>query len=268
MLLELHHPLDGFYRGTRFDRGGVFSRLLYKGVDLCGEWYQKYDPFMHDAVLGPAEEFSMMPFRDLWLKPGVGLLKPDGQPYDRFKLYQIVDPGQWEVDGMRFRHILEGCYDYRKEIELISGNSFIIRHSLTAQIPFDGDVYNHNFFTMGKLSVGPSREIDFPFVPDGSWRAQYTSVAFVGKGIRFARALEPGESVYTGDIHQAGKDGMPYEMTLKEGPLSVQIKGDVPVFKTVMWANHRIACLEPYNKISLESGETLNWNIEYTICER
>lgn len=266
--LKLHHPLDGYYLGTRFDRSGVFESFNYSGKELCGEWFQKYDPIMHDAVKGPAEEFSLIPLSEgAWLKPGVGLLKQDGLPYDRFKLYEILDAGLWEFNKTSFRHILDGYYDYRKEIAVTGENTLRISHAFTSEIPFDGDVYNHNFFTFEKMEVGPSRQIDFPFTPDGSWRAQYDSVYFTGSGIRFARCLNPGESVFTGDIHEAGKDGMPYEMRVGEGPLSVHIKGDVPVFKTVMWANHRIACLEPYNKIILAPGETLNWTIEYTICE-
>ena len=110
MLLVLHRPLDGFYRGTRFDRSGVFASLRFDGMELCGEWFQQYDPYMHDAVRGPVDEFSMIPVGKLWLKPGVGLLKPDGEAYDRFKLYEVVDEGIWETDGLRFRHIVKGCY--------------------------------------------------------------------------------------------------------------------------------------------------------------
>ncbi len=277
MTLELHHPLDGYYQGTRFDRSGVFKSLVFKGVEMCGEWFQKYSPTMHDAVLGPAEEFSPVipgpssvipgPDREshIILKPGVGLLATGLEPYDRFKLYKILDPGLWEVDGMRFRHILKGYYDYIKEIVVTGENSFRISHKFEAHIPFDGDVYNHNFFTMGKMEIGPSRKIDFPFRPEGTWRAQYDSVGFTDSGISFSRDLKEGESVYTGNIHEAGKEGMPYEMTLSEGPLGVHIKGDVPVFKTVLWANHRIACLEPYNKISLAPGQAFCWSIEYTL---
>ena len=264
MKLELHHPLDGYYQGTRFDRSGVFKSLVFKGVEICGEWFQKYSPTMHDAVLGPAEEFSPMFLNGKLLKPGVGLLDTGSEPYDRFKLYKILDPGLWEVDGMRFRHILEGYYDYTKEIAVTGENSFRISHKIEANIPYDGDVYNHNFFTMGKMETGPSRKIDFPFRPEGTWRAEYDSVGFTDSGIRFSRVLKEGESVYTGNIHEAGKEGMPYEMTLSEGPLSVHIKGDVPVFKTVLWADHRIACLEPYNKISLAPGQAFCWSIEYT----
>ena len=269
MQLELHHPLDGYYQGTRFDRSGVFASLVFKGLEICGEWFEHYSPAMHDAVCGPAEEFSLMPCGAYWLKPGVGLLAPDGEPYDRFKLYGIVDSGEWDVARQGastiFRHYLKDYYDYTKEIRIVSENAFEIRHELKVLIPWDGEVYNHNFFTLGKLATGPSRKIDFPFTPDGTWRAEYDSVGMTDAGIRFTRTLKQGESVYTGNIHRAGAQGMPYDMTLSEGPLSIHIMGDVPVTHTVLWANHRIACLEPYNRLKAGPGETLRWNIKYEI---
>ena len=267
MRLELHHPSDGYYEGTRFDRSGVFKSLIFKGMELCGPWFKQYSPTKHDAVLGPAEEFSLIQAGPYWLKPGVGLLTPDLEPYDRFKLYPVIDPGRWDVEergtSVFFYHALEGYYFYTKEIRKVSESSFEIIHELKPQIPWDGTVYNHNFFTMGKMETGPSRMIDFPFRPEGTWRAAYDSVAFTDGGIRFSRTLREGESVYTGNIHQAGKTGMPYDFTLREGPLSLHIQGDVPVTHTVLWANHRIACVEPYNQLKAAPGETLRWTIHY-----
>ena len=269
MTLELHNPLDGYYLGTRFDRGGVFKSLVYKGVELCGEWFEHYSPTMHDAVCGPAEEFSLAPCGGFWLKPGVGLLRPDNEPYDRFRLYEIVSPGRWEVSRQGgdtvFRHILEPYYDYTKEIRIVSDSAFEIRHALEAHIPWDGWVYNHNFFTMDKMSVGPGRRIDFPFAPDGSWRSEYSSVGLTGSGIRFSRVLEKGESVFNGSLHEACRQGMPYDMTLSEGPLSVHIKGDVPLMHTVFWANHRVACLEPYNALKASAGQIIRWAVRYEL---
>lgn len=267
MRLELHHPLDGYYEGTRFDRGGVFKSLVFRELELCAPWFEQYSPTMHDAVLGPAEEFSLLDVGPYWLKPGVGLLAPDPDPYDRFKRYTVLDPGRWDVamgeTSSVFHHDLEGFYSYTKEICTVSESSFEIRHALKVQIPWQGTVYNHNFFTMGKMETGPSRMIDFPFRPEGTWRATYDSVAFTEDGIRFSRTLRKGESVYTGDIHEAGKPGMPYEFTLREGPLCIHIRGDVPVTHTVLWANHRIACVEPYNRLEAGPGETLRWAIHY-----
>ena len=267
MRLELHHPLDGYYEGTRFDRSGVFKSLVFKGTELCAPWFEKYSPTNHDAVLGPVEEFSLMSVGAYWLKPGVGLLAPDPEPYDRFKLYTVIDSGRWEVEergtSSIFHHALEDYYAYTKEIQPVSDTSFEIDHELKVLIPWEGTVYNHNFFTMGKLETGPSRMIDFPFRPEGTWRAAYDSVAFTDGGVRFSRILRKGESVYCGNIHQVGKTGMPYDITLSEGPLSVHIQGDIPVTQTVLWANHRIACVEPYNRLKANPGETLRWTIRY-----
>lgn len=273
MQLLLHHPEDGFYQGTRFDRSGVWDSLLCDGTELCGRWFTRYDPFLHDAVQGPAEEFSPVmsgpDLSSLAVKIGVGLLQLDSQPYDRFKLYPVADPGVWTVeqarDCVQFRHVLRDVYLYEKEIALTGEASFVIRHRLQALIPLVGEVYNHNFFTMGKMAVSPSRLIDFPFAPEGHWRAAYDSVAFTSGGIRFSRSLREGESVYTGDIHKASEEGMPYEMSLREGPFSVKIKGDVPVSRTVLWANHRVACLEPYNALDVGPGKTFTWKIDYTL---
>ena len=282
--LSLHAPGDGFYEGTRFDRGGVFASLLFRGVEMAGPWFSAYSPTMHDAVQGPAEEFSAIGFDEAapgesFVKIGVGLLRrPDDAPYDRFRLYEIVDAGSWEVvsgaDRISFRHVLEGWYEYEKKIVLTGESSFEIRHALHGLVPLEGDVYNHNFFTFGKMAVGPTRQMDFPFQPVGDWRAVYDSVGFTDSGIRFSRQLAEGESVYTGNLHESGRDGMPYELTIREaaaechypaspGNLSVHITGDVPVTHTVLWANHRIACLEPYNAFRTAPGSPCRWTVRY-----
>ena len=286
LCVQLHEPGDGFYRGTRFDYSGVFAGVQYRGIEFCAPWYERYDPFMHDAVLGPAEEFSPI-FLPLChteapqgpsvshtiLKIGVGLLKADSAPYDRFHLYEIIDPGEWtveqEADTVRFTHIVRGYYKYVKEVRLLGGNSFEISHALTAEVPLEGDVYNHNFFTLGLLSVGPGRCIDFPFHASGDWRAPYDSVALTPQGFRFSRTLQKGESVYMGNI-RAKTQGTPYELTIRETGLegitpTVHVHGSVPIDHCVMWSNHRISCIEPYNTFSIDPGQTHHWSLRYTI---
>ena len=277
--LALHEPLDGFYRGTRFDRSGVFDGVLYRGVQMAGRWFTRYDPFMHDAVCGPAEEFTAIGFDaaapgGTFLKIGVGLLtRPDDAPYDRFRLYQIAQEGEWTVestaDRVLFRHRLPGWYDYLKEVALTGPSSFEIRHVLEGA-EAAVEVYNHNFWTLGKFVTGPSRQVDLPFQPAGNWRAEYDSVGLTPSGIRFSRPLAPGESVYMGNLHAAPAtsvtpgapcvpEGMPYRMVLREDALGVEITGDAPVTHTVFWANHRVACLEPYNTLT----PPCRWTLRY-----
>src|SRR6266704_1469151 len=55
--LYLPDPAKGYYRATRFDWAGVIPRLEFKGHTYFGQWFEKYDPKIHDAIIGPVEEF-------------------------------------------------------------------------------------------------------------------------------------------------------------------------------------------------------------------
>ena len=48
---------NGYYRGTRFDWSGVIGCLEYKSHTYFGVWFPRYDPYLHDAITGPVEEF-------------------------------------------------------------------------------------------------------------------------------------------------------------------------------------------------------------------
>ena len=88
LTLTLHIPdgVKGYYRGTRFDWAGVFEGIRYRGCNYTEPWFESYSPTMHDAVCGPAEEFSPIGLEgtsagDPFLKIGVGILERlDDQP--------------------------------------------------------------------------------------------------------------------------------------------------------------------------------------------
>ena len=288
LTISLHTPdsANGYYRGTRFDHAGVFESIIYRGCNYCEPWFESYSPTMHDAVCGPAEEFSPIGLEgtragDPFLKIGVGILERlDNEPYDRFLLHRILDEGERLTeageDFVRFTHRIDSetgyGYEYMKEIVLTSGCSFAIRHCLrnTGSKPLKGDVYNHNFFTLGLLQTGPSREIDFPFQPEGDWRAEYSEVGFTDNGIRFSRVLQKGESVFTGNLHQAGRGlkGSPNAFVLSEqqSGRGVRMFCGLPMTKAVFWSNHRIACIEPYIDFDIRPGESFDFEINYTLC--
>ena len=46
-----------YYRGTRFDWSGEIQSLKTKEHEYFGQWFPKYDPKLHDAIMGPVEEF-------------------------------------------------------------------------------------------------------------------------------------------------------------------------------------------------------------------
>jgi len=264
-----------FYKGQRFDHGGVFHSI-YKG-DYCyaGQWFKKYDPYNHDAVCGCSEEFVFADLPDIkpgetFVKPGVGLLvRPDEEPYAFVRPYEVADKGQWEyhTEGSAkavFRHSLDGWYDYTKTIELICDCSFRISHRLEWKnpTPFNGWCYCHNFYTFDGKQVGPDRLIDFPFRPEGDWRSQYHCVALNDNGIRFSDSVEK-PSVYMGNLHPVDRDGIgSYE--LKVSDCAHQVRINCELEKIVFWSNPDVACLEPYRPVNVKQGEVAEWSAEYS----
>ena len=295
--MTLHVPdgAKGYYRGTRFDWAGVFESIEYRGCNYAEPWFESYSPTMHDAVCGPAEEFGPIGFDEAapggrFLKIGVGMLeRMDDGPYDRFRLHPIAEAGERTVsqseDSVIFTHRLESPsgygYEYSKEIHITGKDSFRISHSLKniGTIGLRTDVYNHNFFTLGLLETGPGRTLDFPFSPDGDWRAEYSEVGFSDKGIRFTRTLREGESVFTGNLHQAAPapsgcipailepvcSPNAFELCESATGRGVVASCSEPMTRAVFWANHRIACIEPYIDVSLELGHEFRFHIDYKL---
>ncbi|MBS1604417.1 MAG: hypothetical protein JST42_17260, partial [Bacteroidetes bacterium] len=119
MGLYLPDTAVGYYRATRFDWSGVMPVVEYKGHRFVTQWFPKYGPKIHDAILGPVESFSPVGYGvsgDRFVQIGVGLLQRlDTMKYNPFRYYPIVDAGKWTVKRSRmkvvFRQVLEGYYD-------------------------------------------------------------------------------------------------------------------------------------------------------------
>lgn len=263
-----------YYQGTRFDHSGVFRRIEKDGYVYADEWFSHADPFRHDRVCGPSEEFVTVDFDgvapgELFCKVGVGLLRrPDDTPYDWFRLYEVAKPGEWTVveraHEVRYCHALEGWYRYEKTVRLTGPANMEIAHRLQwmAPKPIKGFHYNHHFFTFGGTPVGPSRMISFPFQPIGHWRDSYDNVALQERGIAFSDPIVKTPSVYMGDLHNA--DGpTPCDFVIGEGEHRVHVQGDRSVRHMVFWANLQVACLEPYMPIELGAGEEMSWTLHY-----
>src|SRR5579883_1271401 len=148
---ELYLPdaQKGYYRGTRFDWSGQVASLEAGGHSYFGKWFDKYDPFLHDAIMGPVEEFltgdSALGFEEaapngVFVKIGVGALRrPDEKKYDRFHTYELVDGGKWTVqkkkDGVTYRQELKDAagysYVYEKRLRLTPGKpELVLEHRL------------------------------------------------------------------------------------------------------------------------------------------
>lgn len=268
-----------YYRGTRFDHAGVFRAIYKAGRNYADEWFPVYDPLKHDAVCGPSEEFGEIGFDEAapggrFLKPGIGWLRrPDDEAYDRFRLYEVLDEGlrttEVREDSVVFGQRLDR-YNYQKTIRLSGNDSFEIIHSLEnlGDTPLKCTHYNHNFFTLSNDSVGPSREIDFPFRPDGHWRSEYDNVRLTENGIRFTGAVPPeGPSVFMGDLHAASGMVEPIDFKVRDLGSGLGVRVSCPLHFThiVFWSNDRVACIEPYILLDIAPGQSAEWTLTYRL---
>jgi len=59
--IEIEQP-GTYYKGTRFEWAGVFSKIKKGGHIIAGQWFEKNEAFRHDNVCACSEEFSTVSF--------------------------------------------------------------------------------------------------------------------------------------------------------------------------------------------------------------
>lgn len=281
--LYLPDEKGGYYQGVRFDRSGNMPELEYAGHSFLGQWFEKYDPKVHDAIMGPVEDFQPPDFNlkkpgEKFLKIGVGLLiKPDAKVYTIRKLYDNDNPGKWTVkkhsDHVVFIHDLkdvEYSYHYEKDVKLTAGKpELILSHTLlnTGNKTIETTVYDHNFFTIDMQLVGPGIEIIFPYEISGEGLGigpeKYVTIS--GKKISFIKNVARDSTAYCSDVKGYGKEASDYDIRIenKLTRAGVRITCDQPIVRLPFWCNWKTACPEPYIAIKAEPGKEMKWNIKY-----
>lgn len=280
--LYLPDSKKGYYRATRFDWSGVIYDLEYKRHTYCGQWFRKYDPLAHDAIMGPAESFSPLGYDDAkpagsFITIGVGVLyKPDATDYSPYHFYKILNPGKWKVsnrhDKVEFVHTLEDAaysYEYKKTVQMIKNKpELVLEHSLrnNGQRTIETNVYDHNFFLFDHQPTGPDFVTSFPF----SLAAENDEIGKTGivkikdNQILFMRELIKTEQVYSvlKGFSNSAKD---YDIKIENHKTGagIRITSDQPISKLVFWASPTTLCPEPYIQMKINPGETFSWKIYY-----
>lgn len=287
--LYLPDPDDGYYRASRFDWSGVISSLKYDGHEYFGQWFEKYDPKIADAIMGPVDEFGPLGYEEAepgetFIKIGVGgLRKVEENGYRFMFTYDITNPGKWMVtpyeDRIEFTHDLQDDtgygYQYTKTVKLVEGKpKMLLTYSLknTGRKIINTTVYNHHFFVLDGEPTGPNIKFTFPYdisAPDkgnGSIRGFGTLANTNDRVIRFKRKFNKGEQVYSSGLQGFGNSARDHQFSLENinTGAGVTLKGDRALEKLVFWANPSAYCAEPYIRIKLLPGETANFQNEYT----
>lgn len=273
----------GYYRGARFDWSGVIASLEYQGHSFFGQWFEHYDPKLHDAITGPVEEFrsAVGPLGYNQAKPGgtfvkigVGVLrKPNDSEYSFAYPYEIVKAGKWTVqrgrDRVTFTQKLTDDlgydYVYRKTVRLAKDKpELILEHSLknTGRRTIETSVYDHDFFVIDRQPTGPDFVVKFPFTPKANEDLKFAAIR--GKDLVYTQELKKGETAgayLEGYGKEAGDNDIRVE-NRKTGA-GVHEAGNRPVSKFYFWSIRTTVCPEAYIDIKVDPGRESTWRITY-----
>ena len=207
--LYLPDAVNGYYRGARFDWGGVIYDLEYNNHHYFGKWFDRYEPTLHDAIMGPVDSFNPIGYDEAktgesFLRIGVGILEKPNEPKYAFSTpYKILNNGTWKVkkksSGITFIHELKSekyQYEYTKSVSLTKGKAeLVLEHTLENKgtSTLETDVYNHNFFVMDQQPTGPDFIVKFPFAPQGEFKGKTDKGAIDGKNIVYKDVISKGE---------------------------------------------------------------------------
>ncbi len=286
--LYLPDAEDGYYRGTRFDWSGVISDLEYKGHSYFGQWFERYDPKLNDAIMGPVQEFSPLGYDEVktgesFVKIGVGALKKIQERGYRYAYtYEIANPGVWTVktkkDRVEFIHQLKDVrgysYVYTKTVQLVRGKPLMVLHHSLKNMgtkTIETSVYDHNFFVIDKEPTGPNIKMSFPFdvkavdKGPGSLKGFGTIANIQDRSIIYTRGLNKGEQVYSSGLQGFRNVAEDYHISLENTKTGagVKITSDQVLEKLVYWANPSTYCAEPYVKLVALPGKEVKWKYNY-----
>ena len=284
-IVYLPDAKNGYYRGSRFDWSGVVGCLTYQGHSYFGVWFPHYDPYLHDAITGPVEEFrsgfesahgyDQAKPGEPFVKIGVGVLRKLGDaPYKFAAPYPLVDGGKWTVragnSSVSFTHQLKApsgmAYEYTKVLRLEKDQPILtLEHELknTGSKTIDTNVYDHDFYMLDDGVTGPEMVVRFPFTPMAEHELE-NGARIDGKEIVYGRELLTGEtvqSVLTGYSNQPSD--YDFFVENRNTGAGVEQSGDLPISRINFWSIRTTICPEAYVHLNIAPGQTAHWTIRY-----
>ncbi len=273
---------SGYYRATRFDWSGVIASLEWNGHSYFGQWFERYDPKLHDAITGPVEEFltrnaglgyDEVKTGEAFVRIGVGAIRKPNEPaFQRFSTYEIVDPGKWTVhtgpDWIEFIHELRDtagyAYIYKKKLRL-SGDKLVLDHRLrnTGRKVIATSVYDHNFFMLDGQPTGPDFVVRFPF--DLRATLGLNGLAEVrGKEFAYLQELRRGQTVTT-DLEGYGGSAKDYDIRVENRKTGAGVRqtGNRSITRLLLWSIRSNISPEAYIDLRIAPGRESSWRIAY-----
>jgi hypothetical protein len=295
--IYLPDSVNGYYRSTRFDWSGHLYSLEYKGHSFYGPWYDKVDPKVINwvwdensivagpcsALWGPVNEFQTpLGYNEAkpggtFIKIGVGILRRGEGNYDRYKPYEVLNPGKWTVkkhkDSIDFEQELTDpdsgfAYVYRKTIRLEKGKpNMVIEHVLrnTGKKAIQSSVYNHNFIVLDKQVPGPDFSFRVPFEIKQMRQPDAKAAAVThGNEVVYLRTLsgKDEQPVFLQGFSNSPTDTQIVIENKKVGA-GLKISGDRPLIREFIWSIRSVLAVEPYIALDIQPGAEFSWKDMY-----
>jgi len=292
---------NGFYKGARFDWGGMIGSVEAAGHHFYGPWFQKVDPSVRDvayqgndiavavntAAVGPAEEFQTpLGFAtakpgETFVKIGVGTLEKTADTQYAFsRVFKIVDHGKWSVKitptSVEITHQLNDAtngygYLYTRTIRVALDKSenkpqLILEHRLknTGTQPILSTLYNHNFAVFDGAPTGDI-SVTVPWEIKATRAPDPKFAAISGHRFAYAKTLE-GEERASGGLQGFGPEASEYDFRVENHKTNsgIRMQGDRPLKNATVWSIRSVMAVEPFIEVSAEPGKDFTWTNTYT----
>lgn len=284
--IYLPDAAKGYYRATRFDWSGVISSLQWNGHEYFGQWFDRYDPKLHDSITGPVEEFlthgAGLGYAEAtpgatFVKIGVGSLRKPVEPaFQQFSTYEIVDIGKWTVrkgrDWIEFQQVFADpsgyAYIYRKRLSLTKSKpGLVLQHSLrnTGRKTIESSVYEHDFFMLDGASSSPDVTVTLPFEPRPTNAAGFGGMAAArGRQLVYLKELARGEVVQS-EIQGFGSTAHDYDIRVENRKTGAGVRqtADRPVSRFNFWSIRTTVSPEAFIDMKIDPGKEFTWRIAY-----
>jgi hypothetical protein len=208
-----------------------------------------------------------------FIKIGVGVLRKEGETYNRYAPYEVINPGKWSVkkgkNSVEFIQELSDPatgygYVYRKVVRLADGKpEMVIEQSLknTGSIAIKSDVYNHNFVIIDEQPPGPDYSFRVPFEIQSSRMPNKDLVVIQGNNLVYQKVLSGEEEAV---VFIQGFSNKPEDTEIvienKKAGAGLKISGDRPLIRHLLWSIRTVLAVEPYISIDVEPGNEFTWN--------
>ncbi len=272
MEIQVLKPYSPVYTRTRFNHAGIVSSILYKGVQFAEP--EQRDPSRSTTggiglsgqinCLTPEEEARE---GEQFLRLGIGVMTRQKElihfskdaPYDKLNIR--VDAGTDSATFVTTSPKVNGYAYEEKRVITVSDNSITMSVQLknTGDKTFEGNEYNHNFLSLGGLTVGPDYHLELPLCKGFDKMTETCGLTQDGQGVTWEKTPER-PFYWQFDEVSDQKTDYAWKLCHQNSPRTVrEIIDFVPEHITV-WGTADCACTEVFVPFKLLPGEGIKWS--------